>query len=413
MLKTKQPITFLKNFKQLVKEIDAFQPLMNSSDPYGWFGEDGCLTIAMKKNVSQKIKALIIDIENTDENQSDLLNEKALAYDNQRYSFLEIAIKYNFLEIAIALLNNPYVEIENDGLLAEACKAGHLPMIQALLGRNDIDNNQHHDRTLLTPLTTACMLNKKDVVELLVSYPSVEVNKPSKHGTQYTPLTIACANCNPDIVNILLSQKDIEINLPTLSGTTPLLFACGPNQLDNGANNKLANLPKDRLETVKLLLQCDDIDINLASHAKNTPLIRAAQYNHFDVLKVLHEQDNIIVNLQNDEGMTALMYACKVGNVEMVQLLLSNDDIDLDLMNIQRQTALKITTKATIVELLQEALANKNNPAVSQFSNNFTYFGQHCESVKYEQIIFIDEKKSFPISDSNCKKNNNEPCILL
>ena len=65
----------------------------------------------------------------------------------------------------------------------------------------------------------ACMNGNKDIVQLLLSYPNIDLNTTSNNGR--TAFMYACINGNKDVVHLLLDHSGrIELNARDRYGST-------------------------------------------------------------------------------------------------------------------------------------------------------------------------------------------------
>ncbi|KAI1427709.1 ankyrin repeat-containing domain protein [Xylaria sp. FL1777] len=93
-----------------------------------------------------------------------------------------------------------------------------------------------------TPLHLAARQGNLDIVKLLLSHPSIDVNlqcpsgytpllqslsayTPLPQSPGCTPLQLATQQGNLDIVKLLLSHPSIDVNLPDMGGIVPFLSA--------------------------------------------------------------------------------------------------------------------------------------------------------------------------------------------
>ncbi|EFC41844.1 predicted protein [Naegleria gruberi] len=103
-----------------------------------------------------------------------------------------------------------------------------------------------------------------------------DVNNKSQYGQ--TMLWVACFNGHLEIVKLLLSCKTIDVNLGNRD--SPLYTAC-----QNG-----------HLEIVKLLLSCKTIDVNLTDYRDYSPLYIACRYGYLEIIKQLLQHPNIEID---------------------------------------------------------------------------------------------------------------------
>ena len=122
---------------------------------------------------------------------------------------------------------NPLFDIDEGGKLFinEACKSGHVEVVQALLRLDGIDVN-HADSKTLTPLWAASRYDHVEIVKMLLRMKGIDVNKAHY---QFTPLYVASERGHLDVVIALVKAKGIDLNKATSVGTTPLEIALRRN----------------------------------------------------------------------------------------------------------------------------------------------------------------------------------------
>ena len=104
----------------------------------------------------------------------------------------------------------------------------NIQIVKKLLNTIDASTYDDHDDEAddgeETPLILACLHNRKDVVELLVKTPGVDINKTNS-ATGYTALMMATSFGNEAIVKILLDVKDIKVDSMDIDGESALLIS--------------------------------------------------------------------------------------------------------------------------------------------------------------------------------------------
>eukprot|EP01016_Furgasonia_blochmanni_P034527 TRINITY_DN3738_c0_g1_i7.p1 TRINITY_DN3738_c0_g1~~TRINITY_DN3738_c0_g1_i7.p1 ORF type:complete len:331 (+),score=41.70 TRINITY_DN3738_c0_g1_i7:138-1130(+) len=76
--------------------------------------------------------------------------------------------------------------------------------------------------TKITPLICACYFGRSDIVKMLLSNPTIDVDLATDESG-FTPLCIACVTANYEIVKLLLDH-DAEVNKPSVFNQTPLVY---------------------------------------------------------------------------------------------------------------------------------------------------------------------------------------------
>jgi ankyrin repeat protein len=139
-----------------------------------------------------------------------------------------------------------------------------------------------------TPLHTAVLYENVEMVQLLLSFPEIEIN--AKNNNNQTPLHAAAITGNFEIFQLLLSHPKIEINVKNNDDEIPLHIAA-----------LLANC-----EMVKLLVNFPEIEINAKNYNDQTPLHCAAIIGNFEIFQLLLSHPKIEINIVNKFGKTVL-----------------------------------------------------------------------------------------------------------
>lgn len=167
-----------------------------------------------------------------------------------------------------------------------------------------LDNNFNSDCEInsgVTPLMTAAVFNRTEIIGLLIKYKS-NINKQSESG--WSTLLYAAKNGNFETVKLLVDHK-VNINLQLKGGENAFIEACFANH-----------------EKIALLLLENGVDINTDNNEIGlNALIVASNMGNLKILeKTLAKTENI--NHQNKYGETALMRAAIQGHLEIVNYLL-------------------------------------------------------------------------------------------
>lgn len=150
---------------------------------------------------------------------------------------LKRAVMRNDLDEARRRLSNPVVPInqcflskfnfyaEQESLLHLACRLGLVKMVSLLLEKEHLDvnntTNTHH-----TPLYTACLNERTEIVELLLQDERVDHNIPCKLTGQ-TPFYRACKEKYHDIGKVFFRLRSSPaLNTPCKESSTPMRMAC-------------------------------------------------------------------------------------------------------------------------------------------------------------------------------------------
>ena len=251
--------------------------------------------------------------------------------------------------------------IHNNTLLMYAFEYSNIDMIKLLLSYpsvniNTIDNNGN------SILLNAIIANNIEVVRLLLVYPSINVNIINNKNN--TVLINATINNNVDMVILLLSSKMIEPNLINYvnknSMNAVLIALYNKNYtimkllLSNGAtfnldkfnmdlqilyeNILLTEIKNDNIDIIKLFL---DNGLNINYIINNiTLLMYAIKNSSIKVIKLLLSYPSININTIDNNGNTALLYAIINNNIEVVKQLLLYPSINVNIINNENNTVL-------------------------------------------------------------------------
>lgn len=243
----------------------------------------------------------------------------------------------------------------NEGVtpLHLACQNGYLSIVKALLENENhkIDVNIK-DIIGWVPLCYAILSQNKDIINLLVKHPGINLNVKDKVSN--TPLHYAIGN--PEFVKIL-SEARADLNLQNNDGQTPLYQSASLRDsesvkvlMEKGANPNI----KDNIYSLA--------PIHIAALRFDKDYIKIIRYLCTikpETKKEAELSTNDIINLQTGEkikkftirdkekkeiknvfkgGETALHLAAYIGNKEAVRLLLSLG-IDYSIKNNDGKTA--------------------------------------------------------------------------
>ena len=107
--------------------------------------------------------------------------------------------------------------------LWEACTSGDLDLVKRLANDPAVNVNWEDPELSRTPFYRACFYGRLSVVEFLLTFTKVDVNKLQGQGC--TPFYIACQNGHKEVVSLLLAEMRIDINKPNNEQLTPLWMA--------------------------------------------------------------------------------------------------------------------------------------------------------------------------------------------
>jgi ankyrin repeat protein len=188
--------------------------------------------------------------------------------------------------------------------LHAAVEEGHVQATKILL---DFNADINTIAMGVTPLSLACQYNRYDVVALLVSYKTIEVDKTSTlDGT--TPLYTAAAKGYSKIVSKLL-ESNADPTITAFSGGFPLLIS-----VISGST-----------QTTRLLLESKRADVNQVAVATGDNALSAAiTIGNTDILKLLIK-NNANLYLDSASGYSPIHLACQQRDATAAKLLLAED----------------------------------------------------------------------------------------
>jgi ankyrin repeat protein len=148
-----------------------------------------------------------------------------------------------------------------------------------------------------TALLIAIREGSRQVVELLLDVPGVDVERRNRHDE--SPLMLAAIKGERAWVQRLIA-RDADVNKP---GWTPLHYAAS----------------RGHVEIMQMLLD-EHAYIDAASPNGTTPLMMAARYGTPAAVKLLLEE-GADPSLKNDLGLTAIDFAQMAKNAESAELI--------------------------------------------------------------------------------------------
>ena len=293
----------------------------------------------------------------------------------------------------LELIDINRASVDGRTALYEACKNGHLVVVQVLLNYYHLDLNKQEPDFGETPLYAAATMGFSQIVSELINQDDIDVNRSTKNRT--TPLIVASVNGRSDIIEMLLAHPDIDPNYATFKGQSSLFnsiidlsktlglhivrlhlkcpsvvtnkidedektpqmyareknlteileaFANRSNIMDDGhtccsdrVNDGLKIAAEQgNLKMVKSFLKCSQVDLNIGYKYGITPLYQASNNGHSSSVEELLNDPRTDVNVEVNSG-TALYTAAEHGNTQVVRLLLSHYDIDVNKLNARNQ----------------------------------------------------------------------------
>ena len=235
-----------------------------------------------------------------------LLKNKSKSLDinivtSQQESLLELAVKYNYIEVVQLLLDHR-IKVNSKGKLKWtplhwAVYNQNLLIVQLLL-KNSIRINVK-EKNGLTPLHIATMKGNIEIIKYLIKRKAKINVKDDKNGIM--PLHLAIYYNYADVVSLLM-QYNNNLEYRDFYNRTLLHFAVA-----NG-NSKMVDLLVSKIST------------NTVDDMGRTPLHWAAQEGDIDIIKVLIKH-NAQINIKDKFNDTPLKIAAFLGHTKEVLFL--------------------------------------------------------------------------------------------
>ena len=286
-----------------------------------------------------------------------------------RYSPLSMAARGGHTEIMEMLLArgadvNRREAVYGRSALSTACIVGQAGAVKLLLEQAGIDVNVMETQNQIgdvgyyqyddyesrriryhmgTPLYAACVHGHVEVVKLLLTCSTLDVNKDDGNYSG-SPLWAACENYNyshesdrgdgVEVVQLLLAHPDIDVNyINDHYGTNPLIVALTNNyDFDNDHSRANHAREKERVAIVRLLvanktLELNDLDTDLFENYDDDvginyleEAMRVDESEGTNFLRVLISDSRI--NLDRRDRTPSLHYAAESGYEKCVILLI-------------------------------------------------------------------------------------------
>ena len=243
-----------------------------------------------------------------------LINSGAIDSPHSSAARGDVAALSQFLTNQAADINdiNATTKIDGTTILYTACQAGRLPIVDLLLSHPTIDVNKEADDGW-TPLIHASQEGHTHIIKRLLQVRSLNINKSTKKQT--TAISVASQRGHLDIVALFVNRYDCDINICDWNGFSPLYIA---SQRGHHA-------------VVRCLLTHSQINKSSRTENNWTPLLTASNNGHYQVVQELLDA-GVDVNESLDHlrgGSTSLYVASKLGHVQIVQLLLTKQEINI------------------------------------------------------------------------------------
>lgn len=217
----------------------------------------------------------------------------------------------------------------------DAAWYGKIDTIQELLGKIDINAQNHNGRTALIQATNRGHAN---IVELLLKVPNININAQDKSGR--SALMIALKEETID-AKLFLEDPRININLHNINGLTVFMYA-----IQNCKQSLFwpPAVQEDAVDIVKIFLKFPHLNINAQATDGRTALMEAIAIDlDENIIKLLLDDPRLDINVHAPTGENALIYAAFFkGRENIAKLILESSNIIINAQDLQRRTALQV-----------------------------------------------------------------------
>jgi ankyrin repeat protein len=238
-----------------------------------------------------------------------------------------------------------------DNPLHMACWSNRPDLVSLILEQNPslLNSMGCHQKTALD---IACGSGFLDIVDVLLKYPHLEINKTSGNTYRRTVLH----NANWKIARKLLHFNGINVDVMDVHGKTP--FEC---YLMNLHGNSIKRTKNSRhYGIIKLYLKKFSWVINKKKQDGQTLLHTIIFWGNKDIFKEVLPYASNIINEGDNNGVTPLHCACIQNQNEMLAMLLKNKMVDINKQSNYGATALHYACYYHFDKIVKKLLAAPN-----------------------------------------------------
>jgi uncharacterized protein len=309
-----------------------------------------------------------------------------------------------------------------------ACCNNHPAVVEALIGRGDVNVNHQRREDGATALMAAAASGYVDVVGALLSSSKPERFNPNvcKSNDGMTALMLAAVKRHAGIFDLLLDKfPTIDLAAQDNQGMTTLLHAVSAgeesivhNLIERGVNvnhqnadgvTPLALASSHGFERIVRLLLSHKADAMLLDKRGWSPLHWAAQSGHSGVIKLLLNNDSpggtVDAGLRSFIGTTPLHCASWDGHYDIIYLLVSRKDVDINCEDNAGWTPLMWAASNNKTEILLLLLAH---PRIQVNTRNHAGMTALCFAAKKGHGMAVEMLVSHPGVDLAVKDENGK-----
>ena len=264
-----------------------------------------------------------------------------------------------------------------------ASMKGHLPIVQYLIEKYDVDINIKGCKRK-TPLHYACQEGHLQIIEYLISK-GADVYAKDQFGNYVIYYSYLKGYFS--IIKYLIEKRHIENEVKNYYSQTPLHCACyfGDLQIVEYLISKGADLyAKDNdenivihyssigghLPIVQYLIEKQNVDINIKGWNGKTPLHLACLEGHHNIAEYLISK-GANINAKDTIGDYAIHYASKGGHLPIVQYFIEQQNVDIDIKGSNEMTPLHLACLRGHLQIVQYLISKGANiEAKDQFGVN-------------------------------------------
>ncbi|KAG4106115.1 ankyrin repeat-containing domain protein [Neocallimastix lanati (nom. inval.)] len=212
----------------------------------------------------------------------------------------------------------------------------------------NINLSDSNDRTALI---WAIKKKNRQIIDILLKYPGIDVNVYDKYGN--SPLLLTAIHNDIATMKRLITDFKVNVNAKNCFGNTSLIIATD----------------KKLVEITNLLIDNNDTDVNISNNNKITALMYAIFKDCYDIVYKLLKHPKLDINAVDNKGNSVLMLASKKGNIQLVKAILDFPNVNINLLNSENKTALVYSIEKNMIKVT-ELLLQQNNIIVNTIDIN-------------------------------------------